>query len=164
MRETRICPAPAPAAPSSPYLQVQEDYARYLSQDIGLSARTLEHYTGVLVPFLQAQVGADGPNWSALTSTQIRKFFEGCARRRSPQRLQLLRTALRSFLRYLQCRGAIRIDLSNCIPRAPRRRLVGLPRYLSPHQLRLLLNNCDRKTAVVNIGRVIDDQSTPAST
>jgi hypothetical protein len=44
---------------------VQEDYARYLSQEIGLSERTLEHYTSILIPFLRAHVGVDGPNWPA---------------------------------------------------------------------------------------------------
>ena len=87
MREKRICATPAPVAVPSSCLQVQEDYARYLSQDIGLSARTIEHYTVILEPFLRAQTGADGPNWPALTGTQIRKFFEQCARRRGPRYL-----------------------------------------------------------------------------
>src|SRR5262249_62123567 len=68
--------------------------------------------------------------------------------RRSPRYLQLLRTALRSFLRYLQYREAIRIDLSNCIPSVTCRRLAGLPKYLSSRQLRHLLGNFDRKPAV----------------
>jgi site-specific recombinase XerD len=148
MRQKRICTTPAPLAVPSSYQQVQEDYARYLSQDIGLSVRTIEHYTGILEPFLRAQIGADGPNWSGLTGTQIRKFFERCARRRSPRYLQRLRTALRSFLRYLQFRGAVRIDFSNCIPRVNCRRLVGLPKFLSSRQLRCLLGSVDRKTAV----------------
>ena len=147
-REKRICTISAPLAVPSSYQQVREDYARYLSQDIGLSARTIEHYTGILEPFLRVQIGVDGPNWSELTGTQIRKFFELCARRRSPRYLQRLRTALRSFLRYLQFRGAVRIDLSNCIPRVNCRRLVGLPKFLSSRQLRCLLDNFDRKTAV----------------
>jgi site-specific recombinase XerD len=148
MREMHICVTPAPGAAPAPWVQVQEDYARYLAQDIGLSARTLEHYTGILTPFLRSQIGINGPNWSALTGTQVRKFFEHCALRRSPQYLQRLGTALRSFLRYLQYREAIQIDLSNCISRVMRRRLVGLPKYLSPGQLRRLLCSCDRNTAV----------------
>ena len=148
MREIDICVTPALIAAPRPCVQVQEDYARYLSQEIGLSARTLEHYTGILAPFLRAHVGADGPNWPALTGMQIRKFFDRCVRRRSPQYLQRLGTALRSFLRYLQYREAIQIDLSNCIPRVKRRSLVGLPKYLSPRQLRRMLSSCDRSTAI----------------
>jgi site-specific recombinase XerD len=146
MRERDICATPSPTP--SPRAKVQDDYIRYLSEDIGLSARTVEHYTGILAPFLGEQIGRDGPNWPALTGAQILRFFRRCARQRSPHYLQRLRCALRSFLRYLQYRGAIGIDLSNCIPRARRWRLTGLPQHLSPRQVRSMLGSCNRRTAV----------------
>ena len=147
MRELDICVTP-PSAPLSPRAQVQEDFNRYLSQDIGLSARTLEHYVGLLDRFLQEQVGPDGPRWSALTAAQVLGFFRRCARRRSPQYLQRLRTALRSFLRYLQYRGEIHTDLGGCIPAVTRWRLAALPKYLSAAQVRRVLGSCNRHTAV----------------
>lgn len=131
MRELDICVAP-PSAPLSPRAQVQEDFNRYLSHDIGLSARTLEHYAVLLDGFLRAQVLG---------------FFRRSARRRTPQYLQRLRTALRSFLRYLQYRGEIHNDLSKCIPGVTRWRLTNLPKYLSPDQVQRVFDGCDRNTA-----------------
>jgi site-specific recombinase XerD len=62
--------------------------------------------------------------------------------------LQRLRTAMRSFLRYLQYRGEIHTDLSGCIPRVTRWRLANLPKYLSATQVQRILDGCDRNTAV----------------
>lgn len=145
MRERDICATPSSSP--SPRAKVQDDYIRYLSEDIGLSVRTVEHHTGILVPFLIEQIGRDGPNWSALTGAQILRFFRRCARQRSPHYLQRLGCALRSFLRYLQYRGEIEIDLSNCLPRVRRWRLKSLPQHLSPRQVRSVLGSCNRKTA-----------------
>lgn len=147
MRELDICVTP-PSSPSSPHARVQADFNRYLSQDIGLSARTLEHYAGLLDKFLREQVGPDGPHWSGLTSAEVAGFFRRCARRRSPQYLQRLRTAMRSFLRYLQYRGEIHTDLSGCIPPVTRWRLANLPKYLSATEVQRILDGCDRNTAV----------------
>lgn len=147
MRELDICVTPPPA-PLGPCARVQADFNRYLSQEIGLSARTLEHYAGLLDQFLREQVEPDGPHWSRLTSAEVVGFFRRCARRRSPQYLQRLRTAMRSFLRYLQYRGEIHTDLSGCIPRVTRWRLANLPKYLSPTQVQRILDGCDRDTAV----------------
>ena len=147
MREMDIC-ASATSAPLTSRAQVQADYTRYLSDVIGLSARTLEHYTEALDRFLTEQVGSDGPQWSMLTGAELLRFFCRCARGRSPQYLQRLRTALRSFLRYLQYRGEISSDLSGCIPGVKRWRLVSLPKYLSAAQVQRVLDGCDRDTAV----------------
>jgi len=147
MREMDIC-APPPLAPLSPRAQVQADYIRYLSEDIGLSTRTLEHYTEALDRFLTEHVGPDGAQWSMLTGAEVLRFFRRRARRRSPQYLQRLRSALRSFLRYLQYRGETPTDLSVCIPGVKRWRLATLPKYLSAAQVQRVLDGCDRATAV----------------
>ena len=147
MRDLDICVAPPPAL-LSPRARVQNDFNRYLSQDIGLSARTLEHYAGLLELFLQEQVGPNGPHWSSLTGAQVLGFFRRCARRRSPRYLQRLRTALRAFLRYLRFRGEIHADLCGCIPAVASWSLATLPKYLTASQVRDVLGSCDRKTAV----------------
>lgn len=146
MRERDICCVP-PAVVLSPCARVEEDFSRYLSVDIGLSKRTLEHYTSLVAPFLREQVGNDVPCWSTLNAAKILKFFRGTARQRSPQYMQRLRTALRSFLRYLRFRGEVQTDFSNCIPGVMGGRLKTLPKYLSVSQVRCLLATCKRKTA-----------------
>jgi hypothetical protein len=88
-----------PLASPSPSELVDEDFRRHLSQDIGLSAGILERYSDLIRAFLQKQVGLEGPCWSKLSAADILDFFQRCTRRRSPQYMQRLRTALRSFLR-----------------------------------------------------------------
>ena len=97
MRDVDIC-APPPSVPLIPRAQVQADYTRYLSEVISLSPRTLEHYTEALDRFLTEQVSSDEPQGSMLTGVEVLRFFRRCAPGRSPQYLQRLRTALRSFL------------------------------------------------------------------
>ena len=146
MRDLDICVLPS-ATRLSPCARIQQDFRRYLTQEIGLSARTLEHYTGLIDRFLQEQVGPDGPQWSTLTGAQVLRFFRRCARRRSAQYLQRMRTALRSFLRYLRYRGEIQADLCGCIPAVAQWRLTTLPRYLAAAEVQRLLRSCDRQTA-----------------
>jgi len=146
-RDVDICRCP-PSAPLSPHEQVQADFNNYLSQEIGLAPRTLEHYATLLEGFLREHVGSDGPRWSTLNAVEVLRFFRHHARRRSPEYLQRLRTALRSFLRYLQYRGETQIDLSSCIPGVRRWRLSSVPRHISTAQVRRTLGSCDRRTAV----------------
>lgn len=145
MREHDICVGPSPAG-RGPRAQVQEDFNRYLSRDIGLSPKTVEHYTYILDPFLREQIGADGPHWAQLSSAGILRFFRRRARRCSPRYLQCLRTATRAFLRYLLVRGEIHADLSSCIPSVASWRLTGVPKYISPAQVQRILDGCNRKS------------------
>jgi site-specific recombinase XerD len=147
MRDLDICKTPSPA-PLSLLDEELEGFRRYLSQDVGLSARTLEHYSELIDPFLREQIDAGGPRWSTLTGAEVLGFFRRCARRRSPQYLQRLRTALRSFLRYLRFRGDVQVDLGSCIPGIARWSLATLPKYLTATQVQRVLGSCNRKTPV----------------
>ena len=55
-------------------------------------------------------------------------------------------TALRSFLRFLLQRGAIRTDLARTLPGVASWRLSHLPKSLPPEQVERLLACCDRST------------------
>ena len=56
-------------------------------------------------------------------------------------------TALRSFLRFLLQRGAIRTDLARMLPGVASWRLSHLPKSLPPEQVEQLLACCDRSTS-----------------
>jgi site-specific recombinase XerD len=62
------------------------------------------------------------------------------------KRAGLMGTALRTFLRYLQLRGEIAIDLAACVPTVANWRLSTLPKFLEPYQVQCILNHCDRHT------------------
>lgn len=147
MRELDICESP-PSMPLSPLAQEHEEFRCYLSQDIGLSPRTLEHYAGLLDLFLREHVVANGSHWSTLTAAEVLGFFRRCARRRSSRYLQRLRTALRAFLRYLRYRGKIQVDLTGCIPGVAGWSLATLPKCLTAIQVQRILRSCNRTTAV----------------
>jgi len=66
------------------------------------------------------------------------------------KRVQLMTTALRSFLRFARYRGDIEKDLAACIPAVANWKQSTLPRALPPDQVEQVLNSVDRKT---NIGR-----------
>jgi site-specific recombinase XerD len=83
-----------------------------------------------------------------LNTGNISAFILEQAQRLSPKRVQLVVTALRSFLRFLFVDGATTTDLSHCVPKAPSWHMRGLPRGLTPEQIEQVLSHCDRTTAV----------------
>jgi site-specific recombinase XerD len=56
-------------------------------------------------------------------------------------------TALRSFFRYLRYRGDITRDLAACVPTIATWQHTSLPKFLHRHQVRQVLQVCDRRTA-----------------
>ena len=56
-------------------------------------------------------------------------------------------SALRSFFRYLRYRGDITTDLAACVPSVANWSFSSLPKFLQPHQVQRVLNQCDRRTA-----------------
>jgi integrase/recombinase XerD len=69
------------------------------------------------------------------------------SRHDSPQRLQAVAGALRSFARFLQLTGRNGLDLTSALPRIATVGRRCLPDYLSPEQLQHLLDSIDTRTA-----------------
>src|SRR5208283_544423 len=63
------------------------------------------------------------------------------------RRVQLMTTALRSFLRFARYRGDIDRDLAACVPAVANWKLSTIPRALPPDQVELLLASINRETA-----------------
>jgi integrase/recombinase XerD len=66
----------------------------------------------------------------------------------SPQRLQAVAGALRSFARFLQVTGRNRLDLTSALPRIATVGRQCLPDYLSSEQLKHLLDSIDTGTSL----------------
>ena len=64
------------------------------------------------------------------------------------KRVQLMTTALRSFLRFARYRGDIDKDLAACIPAVANWKQSTLPRALPPEQVEQVLNSVDRETVM----------------
>lgn len=124
------------------------DYAAYLREERGLSDATLKNYLPPIQLFLSQHFGAGSPCLEELDAGNISSFILEQARHISPNRVKLVVTALRSFLRFLFLDSAITTDLSHCVPTAPLWHMHGLPRALLPEQIERVLAYCDCTTAV----------------
>ncbi|MGH8532504.1 MAG: tyrosine-type recombinase/integrase, partial [Gammaproteobacteria bacterium] len=75
-------------------------------------------------------------------------FVEGHAQNQSPRSAQSMCWTLRAFMRYLQYRGLVTIDLASSVPTVRRWRSTSLPTYPLPKQVQQILDACDRHSAI----------------
>lgn len=75
-------------------------------------------------------------------------FVQHHAHKLSPGRAQLLVTALRSFLRYLQHQGTITADLAVCVPTVARWSFASLPKFLPAGSVEKVLDRSDRQSLI----------------
>jgi integrase/recombinase XerD len=142
-----IIPAPAPV--SAPAMaQIKARYEAYLREDRGLSPVTGPRHWFVLGQFLRQRFG-DGPiTPRQITADDVTRYVVDQIPARSPASAQLHASALRSFLRFLWQTGETNVDLTAAIPPVRRWRLVDVPKYLTPDEVRRLLAACNRSSPV----------------
>jgi integrase/recombinase XerD len=85
---------------------------------------------------------------SVLCAADVTRFVRCRARTIQSKRVQLMTTALRSFLRFARYRGDIDKDLAACVPAVANWTLSTIPRALPPEQVKQVLASVDRKTVV----------------
>jgi integrase/recombinase XerD len=122
------------------------DYERFLSSERGLAPATLINYLPFVRRFLIEHFGSTRLRLDELRPIDIHRFIHRLAKTMSRGRAQLMVTALRSFLRFLQQRGAITTDLAVAVPGVANWSLSHLPKSLPPDQVERLLAGCDRST------------------
>ena len=132
---------------NSPRQCVENDFDRYLSQERGLSMATRVNYRSFIHRFLLEQFGAQPIQFAHLRAKDVIQFVRNHAHKLSPKRVGPMVSALRSFFRYLWHRGNIATDLAACVPSVANWSFSSLPRFLQSHQVRRVLNRCDRRTA-----------------
>jgi site-specific recombinase XerD len=147
LREVGVI-VPRPPIVPTPHEQVAEDFQRYLSQERGLTRVTVIHHLPVIRRFLRETCAGGAHCLSRLTRADVTGFVERHARDRGPDTAKGMCWTLRAFLRYLQYRGQIAIDLAISVPSVRRWRFGSLPTYLSPAQVQKVLDACDRRTAM----------------
>jgi hypothetical protein len=89
--------------------------------------------------FVRAALGDDPLDPSRLSSADVVGFVVAMQARFSPCSMKAVRTALRSFFRFLRFEGLCDERLELAVPRVAHWRLSTLPRYLSDGQLARLL-------------------------
>jgi integrase/recombinase XerD len=139
----------APTLPAAtPAERLQSEFRIYLQQERALAPITQAHYVSFVSDFLTERFGAGPVDLSVLCAADVTRFVRRRAMTIQSKRVQLMTTALRSFLRFARYRGDIDKDLAACVPAVANWTLSTIPRALPPEQVKQVLASIDRKTPV----------------
>jgi site-specific recombinase XerD len=137
---------PIVPATLGPHEQIFADFAQFLDRDRGLARATIIHRWPVVRLFLKGTGTTRIEDFSRLRQVDVIGFVERHARDQSPDTAKGMCCSLRAFLRYLRYEDRISIDLAGCVPTVRRWKFSALPTFLSPAQVRQVLDACDRRT------------------
>jgi integrase/recombinase XerD len=146
VRQGVVCAPTSP--PATPAERLQSEFCLYLQQERALAATTQKYYLTFVSDFLMEYFGAGPVDLSRLSAADVTGFVRSRAVNIQSKRVQLLTTALRSFLRFLRYRGDTDKDLAACVPPVANWKLSTIPRALPPDQVKRVLASVDRKTSV----------------
>lgn len=132
-----------------------EEYKQHQRRTRGLRERTLIGYERLVRSFVRAALGEDPIDPSRLSSGDVVGFVVAMQARFSPGSMKAVRTALRSFLRFLRLAGLCDGQLELAVPRVAHWRLSTLPRYLSDAELAGLLGSLHGSTSCSRRDRAI---------
>ena len=139
----------APVLPAAtPAERLQSEFRLYLQQERALASTTQDCYLTFVSEFLTERFGAGPVDLSGLCAADVTGFVRRRAVTIQSKRVQLMTTALRSFLRFARYRGDIDKDLAACVPAVANWKLSTIPRALPPDQVERVLASIDRKTAM----------------
>jgi len=127
--------------------QIFEDFERYLDQECGLTPVTIIRHLPVVRRFLRETCADGADDFVKLSQAVITGYVERHAQDQSAASARSMCWTLRAFLRYLQYKAMIPLDLAACVPSVRRWRFSTLPTYLSVEQVQHVLDVCDRNTA-----------------
>lgn len=148
LRNTGVVPVPITASDHSALDRLEDDYTRYLTQERGLTAASVDNYLPLVHRFLSMRFGDGRLALEQLTARDVTRFVLEYFRTLSPKRAQLGVSALRSFFRFLYQRGELATDLAGAIPTVANWRFSSLPKFLEPGQMEQLLQSCNQTSLV----------------
>jgi site-specific recombinase XerD len=127
--------------------RIFEDFAGYLARERELARATIVRHWPAVRMFLEEAGIEEIGDFAKLDQAAVIGFVERHARDHSPGTAKSLCWALRTFLRYLRREGWTSVDLAGSVPTVRRWSQASLPTFLSPGQVRQVLDTCDRQTA-----------------
>lgn len=149
LRRERLIPAEKGLRrPLTPVEQCVQAYEQYLREERALAQATIVNYVPFIDQFLQDRFGTGPVKLSGLRARDVVQFVQRQVRRLHLKRAKLLTTAPRSFFQYARYRGEIRLDLATVVPSVANWSMPSIPRGIAPDQVRQLLSQIDRSTAV----------------
>jgi integrase/recombinase XerD len=136
----------------SPTDVLVEKYRRCLSDERGLSKRTIHNYVGAARLFLSECGQGDGADLEQaleqMTAGRVTRFVVEQCRRQRPGSAKVLVAGLRSLLRYLFVSGYTQHQLAGAVPTPSGFSGRSLPRPLDADAVAALLAGCDRLGAL----------------
>lgn len=124
-----------------------EAYQQHQRRTRGLSEGTLRGYAHYVRLFVRHALGDDPVDVSCLTAESVVEFVGSMTGQVALSSMKPLRTAVRSFLRYLRQEGVCAGQLEAAIPRVAAWRLSTVPRRLSDDDLTKVLASVDTPTS-----------------
>lgn len=132
----------------APAVRVRQEFEQYLLRERGLAVASIRLYGDSVGRFLEHAFGDAEVRLDQLTASDVIRFVKvDAARMHHPKRAKVMTTALRAFLQYGRYRGEIVAHLHACVPTVANWSMAGIPRTISPSQVRSLLAGCDRRSA-----------------
>jgi len=120
-----------------------EAYKQHQRRTRGLREQTLRGYERLVRLFVRAALGDDPIDPARLSSADVIGFVAAMRGRFSPRSMKAVRTALRSFFRFLRVEGLCEERLEAAIPAVAGWRLSTLPHCLSDEQFARVLASLD---------------------
>jgi site-specific recombinase XerD len=120
-----------------------EAYKEHLRGTRGLREPTLRGYEWNVRLFARAALGDDPIDPARLSCADVVGFIASVSERLSPATMGTVRTALRSFFRYLRVEALCDQPLEGALPTIAQWRLSSIPRFLSDEQLQQVLGSLD---------------------
>ncbi|MCA9086393.1 MAG: tyrosine-type recombinase/integrase [Planctomycetaceae bacterium] len=144
LRETSVNLTSPPKIGDQRTERLVSEYVKFLRDERGLSEDSIKYYALYYRRFLIRR--SDGPRVpiSKLQAKDVVEFVTQLPRGKG-SRLPTAVTSLRTIFRYLYYRGKTKEDLSVHVPGVAQT-ARSLPKSLTPEQVRLVLQQCDKRT------------------
>jgi len=155
LREATVVGPPVSQDQTSPLDQLQASFAQHLREQRGLRPTTLEQYLFHTRRFLSERFGKSALSLGELNAQDVIRCVLRQARTISPHAARCMAKALRSLLRFLHQRGDITTNLAAFVPSVANWSLTGLPKYLLPQHVELVLKKCEQDDPTVQRDRTI---------
>jgi site-specific recombinase XerD len=137
-----------PAAQAKTPVEVAIDEFRvHLRDVVGATEMTQKSYCRFARMFLAERFHSRAVDMAAVQPKEILRFVESKAASLSPTSGRLIVSSLRSFFRFAHMVGRGDASLARSVPTIRHWNLASVPKYLSPRQVRALLDSFDRRTS-----------------
>jgi site-specific recombinase XerD len=142
-----VASAKASVVDDSPLTQIEQEFNCYLRNERALVINTTQRYCMVARLFMTERFGSAPLELSKLSILDIHNFVSRNAQKHCSHRIQLILTALRSFLRCLYIKGHIKQKLDDHVPKVCGWRLSEIPRWIESDDIDRTISCCSNQTA-----------------